>query len=238
MSPAPPIPAELLPDATQRLLHAVDALTDDDLAAPSLLPGWTRAHVVAHLALNGEALERVLTGAAQGRPRPMYDSAQARDEDIAALAGAEASELRSRLLAVSHCFERAAGAMGEDDWAGRFERTPGAPAFGLANVPMMRLTEVEVHHADLGTGYTAADWPDAFAAALLESMTRRSHPEPFRVLARDLARTWQLGDAVPDDAGLPTVSGDAAALAWWLTGRGDGAGLSADGGALPEVPAW
>ncbi|MFL6095487.1 MAG: maleylpyruvate isomerase N-terminal domain-containing protein, partial [Blastococcus sp.] len=25
-------------------------VTDDELAAPSALPGWTRAHVVAHLA--------------------------------------------------------------------------------------------------------------------------------------------------------------------------------------------
>jgi maleylpyruvate isomerase len=42
------------------LIRTVDALGADELAAPSLLPGWTRAHVVAHLALNGTALAGVL----------------------------------------------------------------------------------------------------------------------------------------------------------------------------------
>ena len=37
---------------TTRLLAAVDGLTDDLLRAPSGLPGWTRAHVVGHLARN------------------------------------------------------------------------------------------------------------------------------------------------------------------------------------------
>ena len=45
--------------------------------------------------------------------------------------------------------------MHEADWAGRFERTPGGPDFALANVALMRLREVEIHHADLGAGYSA-----------------------------------------------------------------------------------
>ena len=52
---------ELLPEATQRLVRTVDGLDDDALAAPSGLPDWTRAHVVAHLALNAEGLASVLT---------------------------------------------------------------------------------------------------------------------------------------------------------------------------------
>ena len=52
-----------LRDADHRLVRTVDGLSDEQLAAPSLLPGWTRAHVVAHLALNAEALD-------DGGPRP------------------------------------------------------------------------------------------------------------------------------------------------------------------------
>jgi len=35
-----------------------------------------------------------------------------------------------------------------------------------------RLVEVELHHADLGSGYTPADWPASFAGLGL--------PEPMR----------------------------------------------------------
>lgn len=229
-----PSQLELLSGADQRLVRTVDGLDADEVGRPSLLPGWSRAHVIAHLALNGEALEGVLSGAARGEPRPMYDSPEARDADIAELAQAQVSELRERLLASTHCFERAAAALAGSAWKARFERTPGGPTFSVATVPLMRLREVEIHHADLGAGYTAADWPEAFDVVLLESMTKRPYPQPFRVLARDLARTWDYGDGDP----VANVTGDAAALAWWLTGRGDGATLTVDQDRLPEVPSW
>jgi maleylpyruvate isomerase len=49
--------------------------------------------------------------------------------------------------------------------------------------------------------------------------------------ATDLDRTWELGDG-------PTVSGTAADLGWWLTGRGAGEGLSSDSGELPRIEEW
>jgi uncharacterized protein (TIGR03083 family) len=36
--------------ATQRLLDDARTIPEADLRAPSLLPGWTRAHVLAHVA--------------------------------------------------------------------------------------------------------------------------------------------------------------------------------------------
>lgn len=224
----------LLAEADQRLVRTVDGLSADDVVQPSLLPGWSRAHVVAHLALNAEGLAGVLSGAAREEPRPMYASPEARDADIEELAGARLSELRERLLASTQHFQRAAASVPEAGWEARFERTPGGPSFSVANVPLMRLREVEIHHADLGAGYSAADWPDEFAAVLISSMTRRSYPEAFRVTARDLARSWDLGTGEPG----AHVTGDAAPLAWWLTGRGDGGDLTVDPGRLPEVPPW
>ena len=234
MSDVPAVTAALLAQADQRLVRTVDGLTGDDLAAPSLLPGWTRAHVVAHLALNGEALERVLVGQRHGTPRTMYDTPEGRDRDIDDLAGADPTELRERLLAATTRFEQACAAMTQDDAAARFERTPGGQVMTVGSIPFMRLREVEIHHADLAAGYSPADWPATFCVALLDSMTRREYGEPFRLLARDLARTWQLGDG----EGGPVVAGDAAALAWWLTGRGDGEGLDCDTGTLPAVAPW
>ena len=225
---------ELIARADRALVRTVDSLSGTEYAEPSQLPGWTRAHVVAHLALNAEGLAGVLHGAHTGSPRPMYASPEARDDDIADLAAGDTAELRERLLAATARFAVAVDAMHDQDWQGRFERTPGGPTFALGNVLLMRLREVEIHHADLDAGYSAADWPEAFRAILLESMTKRPYPGPFTVRPTDLDRTWRYGDG---DGG-PVVSGTAAALGWWLTGRGSGEGLTSDTGDLPEVEPW
>src|SRR5436189_1603175 len=83
------------------LTRAVDALGSDELAAPSLLPGWTRAHVVAHVALNGDALAGVLDAVLREEPVAMYESNEKRASDIDELAGAEQVELLDRLLAAT-----------------------------------------------------------------------------------------------------------------------------------------
>ena len=54
----------------------------DPLAAPSLLPGWSRAHVVAHVAGNAVALLNLLTWARTGVETPMYADDAARNADI------------------------------------------------------------------------------------------------------------------------------------------------------------
>ncbi len=237
LTPAPEVFAQLS-EADHRLLRTVDQLTAEQLTEASLLPGWSRAYVVAHLTLNAEGLERSLRGLADGQGTPMYDSDESRDTDIADLACAASSELRARLLAATECFRRAVASMPASQWASRIERTPGGQTFTARMVPAMRLREVEIHHADLDAGYSSADWPAAFAALVLETLTHRSYPQAFRVLARDLARTWDYGAVAASAEVNSIVSGESHQLAWWLTGRGDGSSLSVDQDRLPEVPAW
>lgn len=67
---------ESLREATERLLTAVARLDNASVAEPSRLPGWSRGHVLAHLARNADALVNVLEG------RPMYPDAVTRDSDI------------------------------------------------------------------------------------------------------------------------------------------------------------
>ncbi|MEU4755514.1 maleylpyruvate isomerase N-terminal domain-containing protein, partial [Micromonospora tulbaghiae] len=66
-----------LAEANDRLLRTVSGLTAADVAAPSLLPGWTRAHVLTHLARNADGFVNLLTSARTGEEIPMYASAQA-----------------------------------------------------------------------------------------------------------------------------------------------------------------
>ena len=70
-------------EATHRLVRTVDELDEEALAAPTDLPGWSRAHVIAHLALNAEGLGGVLDGLASGEMRPMYASQARRDAEQA-----------------------------------------------------------------------------------------------------------------------------------------------------------
>lgn len=222
-----------LTDATHRLVRTVDGMAEKSFAEPSLLPDWTRGHVVAHLALNAEGLANVLRGLVDGRRVPMYSSQEARDADIATLGTADPEALRSRLLGGVTDFADAIVAVPDEAWSTVIERTPGGTAtFEAGAILGMRHREVEIHHADLGLDYSHADWPDAFAVHLIGAMAKRPRQARFSVHATDLDRTWHLGD------GGPTVTGSAADLAWWLSGRGDGAGLTSDDGTLPRIEPW
>jgi maleylpyruvate isomerase len=229
---------ELLHQATQRLIRTVDGLPPDAWSGPSLLPGWSRSHVVAHLALNAEGLAGALTGVVEGEPVPMYASQEARDADIAELAGHDATDLRDRLLASTTAFSDALAAVPEDRQSASIERTPGSGrTFPVSAAPFMRWREVEIHHVDLASAYDRSSWPAAFLGHLVETVSERPGvPAGLTLHADDLDRTWTTG--APDHGDAVTVSGSAADLGWWLTGRGEGEGLTVDGGDLPQIGAF
>ena len=107
----------------------------------------------------------------------------------------------------------------------------------VASLPSMRVRELEVHHVDLGTHYTLADWSPEFAELLLDAMAKRDSSQSFEVKPLGSSRTWVLGS--PDaEYPVPVVTGPAADLGWWLTGRPAPATLSCSHGELPEIGAW
>lgn len=231
-----------LEESSRRLVRTVDGLADDDWRTPSGLPGWSRAHVVAHLVLNAEGLGGALRGLLEGSPVAMYRSQEARDADIEELAPAEPAVLRSRLMAATTGLDDALAALPGDQRDTRVERVPGGRTFPAGAVAGMRLREVEVHHADLAVGYDRHDWPPGFPELLVEAMAKQrdAWSRAFTARATDTGRSWHfsvtLGGADHPDG--PTVSGTTADLAWWLTGRGGGEGLTSDDGELPRIEAW
>jgi len=225
-----------LVEGGQRLVRSVDALTGDDWGAPSALPGWSRAHVGAHLALNGEALTDVLRGAVERESVPMYESQDARDSDIEKLAVADHAELRERLLASTVTFPEAVQAVPPDLWEGRFERTRDGMTLPLLAAPLMRLREIEIHHVDLAVGHSPADWPDGFAEELVDGMVKRQQADDgYLVRPLDTDRTWQVGQVGDDPV---VVTGPVVDLAWWLTGRPPSEQVSSSRGELPPVGSW
>ena len=158
-------------EATDRLLASAGALTDTGVREPSLLPGWTRGHVLTHLCRGADAMRNLLAGARAGQDRPAYASAHAREDDIAQGAGRAAAELMADLAASAMALRAVARGLPDGAWQYPVE-VLGSPRFPAAGVLTRRLVEVELHHADLGSGYTPADWPASFAGLGL--------PEPMR----------------------------------------------------------
>ncbi|MFE9382981.1 maleylpyruvate isomerase family mycothiol-dependent enzyme [Streptomyces sp. NPDC007025] len=224
---------ELLRSATGHLLAAAAGLTAAEAAEPSHLPGWTRAHVLTHLARNADALVNVLAG------EPMYASAEARDADIAAGAGRSPEALADDVRTSAACLERAFAALGDEEWNRTVTLRNGVTDLA-SSLPFRRWIEVELHHVDLGIGYTLEDLPGAFVDRELANMARRfaGHPDiPVAVeLRAEDGRSWRTGAAEPGAEGPFVVAGSPVALVGWLTGRTNGSGLSARG-SLPALPA-
>src|SRR3954447_14281823 len=103
-----------LSEATRRLIRSADALTEDRFAEPSGLPGWTRAHVLAHLALNAEGLAGALTGIVEGRRAAVYASPGWRARDIDDPPTRDPSVIRTRLLGSCTDLEDALAAVPPD----------------------------------------------------------------------------------------------------------------------------
>ncbi|WP_408895403.1 maleylpyruvate isomerase family mycothiol-dependent enzyme [Nocardioides sp. R1-1] len=221
-----------LPAATDRLLATARSLSEADWAAPSLCAGWSRSHVLAHLALNAEGLAGVLRGIRDGRPTTMYASDEARDGDIDALAAEAPAVVLDRLVA--GCAALADVAAVADGLAPgtTFERTPGGRSMPADAVPSLRLREVEIHHADLDAGYGPADWPRPTAVAFLGDDARRYEGPGFHVTATDEPARWAFGSPAAD---APTVSGPVGALAWWASGRQPSADVASSTGTLPSL---
>jgi maleylpyruvate isomerase len=237
------VASDLLGEASTRVLRTVDGFHGADWVTPSLLPAWTRAHVVAHLALNAEGMARALRGVVADEdeydgPRTMYDSDEKRDADIDELAVAETSEIRDRLLAGTTVLREAIDALPSDRWETRVERTPRGRAIRVGAFPGMRLRELEIHHVDLDSGYTPADWTLEFAEHLVDAMVKRLDPSrAVEIRPLDSRRTWVVGDG-ESEYPVPVVTGPAAQIGWWLTGRPAPDTVTCSHGELPEIEGW
>ncbi|WP_030846317.1 maleylpyruvate isomerase family mycothiol-dependent enzyme [Streptomyces sp. NRRL F-4474] len=215
-------------EATDRLLTAVAKLDNAALSEESHLPGWSRGHILAHLARNADALLNVFEG------RPMYESGEARDADIARDAGRPLEEHLADLRDSAARF--LAATEHDQDWSRTVELRGGVTDLA-SNVPFRRWVEVDLHHVDLNIGYELGDLPEEFTDREIAFLADRwsGRPEvPATALAATDGRTWRTGSA--GDPAV-TVSGSPAALLAWLAGRGDkGASLTTGGGPLPELP--
>jgi maleylpyruvate isomerase len=224
---------------TGLLLDHATRLTD--LRSPSLCEGWTRAHVLAHVARNAEAIQRLAQWAVDGEPRPMYPGGtRGRDaaiEDGAAKpgpaspddprpAGAFVDDLADTAAALDPHLAALGGRLAVEE----VEMRGGLMVPPLA-LPRLRLREVVFHHVDLDDGFGFAQVEPALLHGFLDDAATRLAATPNAPgvrLVSDEGDEWAVGDA-----GM-TVRGPRAGLLLWLARR-DPREVTAEA-ALPDLP--
>jgi maleylpyruvate isomerase len=223
------------------LLHdVVEDLDDVAIKRSSLLPGWTRSHVVTHLCRNADGLVNLLTWARTRVEHPMYASRADRDADIEEGSHRLARVLREDLAAASERFEVAFERTPDEAWEAEVALASGRQ-ITTCTVPWLRWQEVTVHLVDLDAGVGFDNLPDGHQERLLDwvvdEFASRTDVPPVRLrvdLADGRQRDWELAGSMLGNDSVG-VGGPAPAVLAWLTGRGDGMGLA---GELPSLPAW
>jgi maleylpyruvate isomerase len=213
---------------TELLLATARGL--DDATAPSLCVGWSRGHILSHVARNADGMAALVRAGVDGTGETQYASTQARDADIEAGAGRPVGELVADVEASAAVLGAELPRLGPEHAELRLARTPGEFVVKAKNIPFMRLREVVYHHVDLEAGFTFADVDAELQRAFLDEEVRRLRaldPVPDLTLRTPDGEEWTVG------LGTASVGGDRAALLGWLA-RGLTDGVSGD--PLPHLP--
>ncbi|MEJ7629019.1 MAG: maleylpyruvate isomerase family mycothiol-dependent enzyme [Nocardioidaceae bacterium] len=221
--------------STRTLQRTVADLSDEQAREASLLPDWSRGHVLTHVARNADALVNLVTWAGTGVKTPMYASREKRNADIEAGSGRAADEL---VRDVTESHERLVAAMADvpaERWETQVRWGQHGTQAPAALIPKLRRVEVEVHHVDLDLDYTLAHLPSDFVLGLLartaKDLSERDDLAGFVLVGNDDEGTWTVGDGGPEITGTPP------SLLGWVLGRTDGIGLHSDA-PLPDLGPW
>jgi maleylpyruvate isomerase len=207
--------------AHRRMWTSASRMTDDEYCAPSLLPGWSRGHVLAHWAGNADGQSRMLVAAARDEVAAQYPGSDAeREADIEARAARPARLIVQDALAAVGQVEDALRRMPPEAWS-----RPTGARIGQRLAWMSvwaRWRETEIHHMDLDVGYTHEDWPAEFVSLtlprVLPTLDTRM-PDQVTVQVQVVDRHWpQRSPATTSDDPV-VVRGTASAVLCWLVGR-------------------
>jgi maleylpyruvate isomerase len=224
-----------------RFLDTIAHLGREELSAPSVLPGWSRLTVAAHIAHVADAYIRVTRTAVAGFPTSTYPGGPAeRDESLHSLDGCSPAEICERSIQASSELLAVWSGLDDDTWATELQLDALGPVL-LGRLVALRLTELEVHHGDLGLGYSVAAWPPVFVEVCLPlriawlGVHHRARPAAdldiggrWLLRAADIGRSWLVEATGPDvdcrevsagESADAVLDGPAAGLLAYLLGR-------------------
>ncbi|WP_308259326.1 maleylpyruvate isomerase family mycothiol-dependent enzyme [Pseudonocardia sp. H11422] len=228
-------------DGAAHLRGLMVRLGDDAFAAPSALPGWSRAHVLTHIARNADGMINLLNWARTGVATPAYASREQRDVDIEAGAARAPAAIRADVEKTSDRLAQVVKAMPESAWSATVRNVQGAE-IAAHDIPWLRAREMWIHAVDLDAGASFTDLPAPMVRELLSDVTAalgaKEGCPAVRLIATDHQQTWSLGPS----SGAVSVLGTGADLLAWVLGRTQGRPSrqlrTDDGRPLPELPAW
>lgn len=219
---------------TELVLEATTSWGEKEFGAPTLLPVWTRRHLVAHVASNADALGNLVCWARTGDPIPMYFSPQQREADIESGARQEPRALVTALSDSARRLDEAMDELTDAQWQ-TVVRTAQGRAVPATEVPWLRAREVLVHAVDLACGVIFADLPADFLETLCTEVAAKR-----TAAGGGPALTVQRPDRVLEvrGEGAPVaLVADLPDLAAYLTGRPH-AVTTTTGDPAPLLPAW
>jgi len=235
-SPSPDALLAELHKAADALSTAMERIPDGGEKAPSTLPGWSRGHLLAHIAGICDALARQVEYGRQGEKVELYDGGvEGRNRAIDLAAGHSLGQHRKDVATALHRVLAAFDALDRDEW-----KTPIAFRDGVifdAGLALWR--ELVIHTADLDAGTGPEVWSRDFCSHLFDFLAARVPTESRLVLQPVALPPVTLG------AGGSTVvvSGMVTDIAAWLAGRQPSldslrATAAGDGTDLPALLPW
>jgi maleylpyruvate isomerase len=223
----------------ERLMATLAGLTDGQVTEPSHLPGWTRGHLLTHVARNADSHVRLLSAAARGEQVEQYvRGIEGRAADIEAGAARSARELVADVASSASELFDLWPRLPETVWDRELVAIHGGQRAWVC--VFSRWRETEIHHADLDLGFHWADWSRDFIAATLPhvaaTLERRLNGRRIELSATDSDYSEGAGD--PNEPPTGVVRGSGAEILAWLSGRSRGEGLEVEGSSLPTLGAW
>ena len=155
---------------TDEVVAALRSLDEPGVRAPSSLPNWSRLTIACHLRYGAEAFGRMTAAALADRPVAYYPGGRAaqRPGTLEPGPGEAPGDVVASLAGHSEALDRLWAGMAEEQWEGVVREPDDTPDLGplpLGRLPLLRLTEVEVHGTDLDLGL--GDWSDVFVRVAL-----------------------------------------------------------------------
>ncbi|MCS5734767.1 maleylpyruvate isomerase family mycothiol-dependent enzyme [Herbiconiux daphne] len=220
----------------------LNELQNVDLYEISRLPGWTRAHVVAHVGYNARAIARLVEWAETGVENPMYESSAHRDAEIDLGATLSPRALRHLSDHAAVALDVAWRDLPPERWSFPVVTARGREV-PVAETVWMRTRELWLHALDLGNGGRFSDVPAPVARRLLGDVLGtwaardKAGAGPRHVLeATDTGEVFR-ADGGPD-APDTLVRGTRSDLLAWATGRSVLGVTLANGDAPDVAPRW
>lgn len=167
---------EAVGQRTGQIINALRGLDDRALMAPSTLPGWSRLTIACHLRFGAEALLRMTQAGVSGECAAYYPGGRSaqRPSTLVPATGERPEAVIASLGDMSVTLDRLWRSLDRTSWGLDVLEPPEQPDLGtmpLSQLPLVRLTEVEVHGSDLDL--ELEDWSQLFVQTVLPMRLRQ-----------------------------------------------------------------